>query len=75
MTEVTKWTKYSDSYENRSFTAKHSRGTKPPCWREKSHWDKTNKGSYHLKLCMPFICLVQVRLLLSSMAVLYHVNG
>ena len=42
---------------------------------QKSHWDKTNKGNYHLKLCMSFVCLVPVRLLLSSMAVLYHVNG
>ena len=22
---------------------------------QKSHWDKTNKGNYHLKLYMPFI--------------------
>ena len=35
------------------------------------HWDKTNNGTY-LKL---FVCLVQVRLLLSSKAVLYHLNG
>ena len=28
-----------------------------------SHWDKTNKGNYHLKLCMPFVGLVLVRLL------------
>ena len=36
---------------------------------QKSHWDKTKK------LCMSFVCLVPVRLLLSSVAVLYHVNG
>ena len=42
---------------------------------QKSHWDKKNKESYHLKLCMFFVCLVPVRLLLSSTAVLYHVNG
>ena len=42
---------------------------------QKSHWDKTNKENYHLKLCMSFVCLVPVRLLLSSVAVLYHVNG
>ena len=42
---------------------------------QKSHWDKTNKGNYHLKLCMPFVCLVAVRLLLTSTAVLYHMNG
>ena len=28
---------------------------------QKSHWDKTNKENYHLKLCMSFICLVPVR--------------
>ena len=42
---------------------------------QKSHWDKTNKENYHLKLCMSFVCLVPVRLLLSSTAVLNHVNG
>ena len=40
-----------------------------------SHWDKTNKENYHLKLCMPFVCLAPVRLLRPNMAVLYHVNG
>ena len=42
---------------------------------QKSHWDKTNKENYSLKLCMSFVCLVPVRLLLTSTAVLYHVNG
>ena len=42
---------------------------------QKSHWEKTNKEIYHLKLCVPFVCLVPVRLLLSSVAALYHVNG
>ena len=42
---------------------------------QNSHWDKTNKGNYHLKLCLSFVCLVPVRLLLSSSAVLYQVNG
>ena len=41
---------------------------------QKSHWDKTNKGNYHLKLCMLFVCLIPGRLLLSSTAVLYHMN-
>ena len=41
---------------------------------QKSHWDKTNKGNYHLKLCMAFVGLAPVRLLHTSMAVLYHVN-
>ena len=26
-----------------------------------SHWDKTNKENYHLKLCMPFVGLAPVR--------------
>ena len=47
----------------------------PIAGEQKSHWDKANKGNYYLKLCMTFVCLVPVRLLLSSMAVLYHVNG
>ena len=43
---------------------------------QKSHWDKTNKENYHLKLYMSFVCLVPFQLLLSSLAVqLYHVNG
>ena len=42
--------------------------------KQKSHWDKTNKGNYHLKLCMPFVGLARVQLLCPSMAVLYHVN-
>ena len=42
---------------------------------QKSHWDKTNKESYHFKLCMSFVCLVPVQLLLSNVGVLYHVNG
>ena len=45
-----------------------------PAGKEKSHWDKTNKENYHFKLRMSFVCLVPVRLLLSSVAVLYHVN-
>ena len=35
-------------------------------------WDKTNKRQL---MVISFVCLVPVRLLLSSMAVLYHVNG
>ena len=45
-----------------------------PAGEQKSHWDETNKENYHFKLCMSFVCLIPVRLLLSSMAVLYHVN-
>ena len=40
---------------------------------QKSHWDNTNKGNYHFKLCMPFVGLAPVRRLRPSMAVLYHV--
>ena len=42
---------------------------------QKWHWEKTNKGNYHLKLCVPFVGLTLVRLLRPNMAVLYHVNG
>ena len=42
---------------------------------QKSHWDKTNKENYDFRLCMSLACLVPVRLLLSSVAVLHHVNG
>ena len=30
-----------------------------PAGEQKSHWDKTNKGNYHLKLCMPLFVLSQ----------------
>ena len=43
--------------------------------KQKSHWDKTKKENYHFKLCISFVCLFPVRLLLSSVAVLYYVNG
>ena len=33
---------------------------------QKSDWDETNKGNYHLKVCMLFLCLVPVRLFLST---------
>ena len=46
----------------------HAGGHKP-------QWDKTNKGHKRLKLCLHFVVLVPVRLLLSSNAVLYHVNN
>ena len=37
---------------------------------QKSHREKTNKENYHFKLRMSLACLVTVRLLLSSVAVL-----
>ena len=41
---------------------------------QKSHWDKTNKGKYHLKLMYVFYLslTVPVRLLLSSMVALHQ---
>ena len=36
---------------------------------QKSHWDKTNKGNYHLELCMPLFVLSHCDFLLSSIAV------
>ena len=40
-----------------------------------SYCDKTNEGNYDLKLCIPFVGLVPMRLLRPSMPVLYHVDG
>ena len=42
---------------------------------QKSHWDKTNKVNYHLKLCVPFVGLDHSATLRPNMPVLYHVNG
>ena len=47
----------------------------PHVGTQKSHWDKTNKGNYHLRLCMPFVGLAPVRLLRPNMEILYHLNG
>ena len=59
-----------------AFAAGHSRGTKSPCWREKvALGQDRQRNCYHLKLCMSYVCLVPMRLLLSSVAVLYHMNG
>ena len=40
-----------------------------------SHWDKTNKGNYHLELCVPFVGLTPMRLLRANMPVLFLVDG
>lgn len=37
--------------------------------------ERLNTSNNLFKLCMPFVWLVPVGLLLSSLAVLYHVNG
>ena len=50
------WTKYNISYENRPFTANHVVQNRH-AGEQKSHWDKTNKGNYHLELCMPLFVL------------------
>ena len=41
---------------NRPFAASYSRGINGHDGEQKSLWDKTNKGNYHLKLCI-FSCL------------------
>ena len=61
-------------WRQREKAASHLRGTKSSCWRAKVALGKTNEGNYHIKLCVPFVCLVPVRLSLASMVVLYHVN-
>ena len=63
---------------NWPFAASHSRGTKPPCWRANVvlGQDKQRKLPFKIMYVFLFVCLVPVRLLLSSLAVqLYHVNG
>ena len=55
---------------NRPFAACHSLSTKPPCWDA-----KVALGQDKQKFCMPLVGLAPVRLLRTSMAVLYHVNG
>ena len=54
-----------------SFAAGHSRGKKKNAALERMELDK-NLISF--KIIISFVCLVSVHLLLSSMAVLYHVN-
>ena len=41
---------------NRPFAPSYSHGKNGHDGEQKSHWDKTNEGNYHLKLCM-FSCL------------------
>ena len=56
--------------------ASHSRGTKPPCWRARVTALGQTKGIHsNFEMVISFVCLVPVLLLLSSMAILYHVNG
>ena len=65
---------YGQKVENRSFPASNSRGTKPPCWRASIETRQINKELISFKTVIPFVCLLPVRFLFSSMAVLYHVN-
>ena len=56
--------------------ASHSRGIKPPCWRASVTVLGQTKGIHsNFEMVISFVCLVPVLLLLSSMAILYHVNG
>ena len=57
------------------FAAFHSRGTKPPCWDAKVALGQDQQKAYIILNGNSFVCLVPVRLLRPSMAVLYHVNG
>ena len=59
---------------DRLFAASHSRGTKSRCSRTKVALGQDQQKT-HVILDDNFLCLVPVRLLLSSTAVLYHVNG
>ena len=58
------------SLQIKPFAASHS----PPCWRAKVALGQ-DKQKADIVLNGDFLCLIPVRLLLSSMAVLYHVNG
>ena len=60
-----------------SGSAPDSRGKSPPCWRarEALRADKQRNWFIYCKSwCEFFVFLVPVRLLFSTMAVLYHVN-
>ena len=46
---ITSGALHAQEIRYRPFAARHSRGTKTPCWRPKLHWDKTNKVNYHLQ--------------------------
>ena len=59
----------------RPFAGSHSRGAKPPCWRAQVALGQDKQRKLLFKIMYAFVCLVPVRLLLSSTAVLYHVNG
>ena len=59
----------------RPYAASHSSGTKPPCWREKVALGKDKQRKLLFRIMYACVCLVPVRLLLASTAVLYHVNG
>ena len=60
---------------NRPFASSHSRGTKPPYWRARDAPGEDKQRTNHAKWSELFAFSVPVRLLFSSMAVLYPVNG
>ena len=61
-------------WRQRGKAASHLRGTKPSCWRAKVALGQDKWRKYHIKLCVPFVCLDPVRLSLASMVVLYQVS-
>ena len=60
---------------NRPFAASHSRGTKPPCRRAKVALGQDKQRKLPFKIMYVFSLSCPMRLLLSSVAVLYYVNG
>ena len=59
---------------NRPFASSHSRGTKPPYWRARDAPGEDKQRTNHAEWSELFAFSVPVRLLFSSMAVLYPVN-
>ena len=59
---------------NRPFASSHSRGTNPPYWRARDALGEDKQRTNHAKGSELFAFSVPVRLLFSSMAVLYPTN-
>ena len=67
--------KIESNGKNRPFAASHSRGIKPPRWREKVALGQDKQKTYII-VNGNFLCFsCPGATLLSSTAVLYHVNG
>ena len=59
---------------NSPFAASHSGGTEPPYWRARAALGQDKERAQFIqKIVISFVCLDPEHLLLSSMAVLYHV--